>query len=483
MNHRSKLPVSVLVVALLIGGAVPAHARNPHCAGGIQYVVGGLRDKGKGNLEDYQRQFQKAVQQLEMCATEDPEDAEALGYLGWAYAETGNFEKAGTAFEGAIEKLKAKNDPKKVEWATNNRDSYWANAFNDGIGKIGAAQAAYPDYTQKPTNDADVTLRDEAGKRYQEAIASLTNASMIRRNHPQTIRNLGSVYVFLGDFKKAAEIYNTGLAVAPGDSALTAALKLARTNHASLLLEEKKYDEAITFFNDLLKSDAGNGDLQSGLADALFQKAGQTEDAAAKKAAYKAAGDAYAKGFSLRSDNPDLAFNAALAYQNAGESVLAEGQWRNALKAKPGDVETISSLAATLADNKKYDEAIALLIEGLKANPKNRTLHRQLGGVYTKAGHNAKANEELMVFLAMQNGQPVADAAAAAKSSAPAGEAGVKALAANGSPEDVITWEASGEKYDSWFYWSKAKALHFKSGLQIALSDWSKGPTGSPTKK
>jgi len=482
VNLRRHLIVPALLAAAVLSWGGPAHARNPHCAGGIQYVVGGLRDKEKGNLEDYQRQFQKAIQQLEQCAAEDAEDAEAIGYLGWAYAETGEAEKAGKAFALAIEKLGVKGDKKKVEWATNNRDSYWANTFNDGIGKIGAAQAAYEDYTRKPENDADKTLWEEAGKRYQEAIVSLTKASQLRPNHPQTIRNLGSVYVFLGDYKKAAEIYTGGLAVAPGDSALTEALKLTRTNYASQLLEEKKYDEAIAFFGELLKNDPQNGDLHAGLADASFQKAQRAEGDAAKKPLFKAAGDAYAKAFSLRSDNCDLAFNSALAYQNSGDMAMAEGQWRNALKCKPGDVETISSFAATLAENKKFDEAIALLIEGLGANPQHKTLHRQLGGVYTKAGHNAKANEELMVFLAMQNGQAEADAEAAAKGSKPAGEAGVKALAANGSPEQVYAWEASGEQYHSWFYWTKKRALHFKSGIQIAVSDWSKGPSGAPKK-
>ena len=76
----------------------------------------------------------------------------------------------------------------------------------------------------------------------------------------------------------------------------------------------------------------------------------------------------------------------------------------------------------------------------------------------------------------------LADPAAAAKSSAPAGAAGTKALAANGAPEQVIPWVASDEKYDSWFYWQKKMALHFKSGLLIATSDWSKGPSGAPKK-
>ena len=71
---------------------------------------------------------------------------------------------------------------------------------------------------------------------------------------------------------------------------------------------------------------------------------------------------------------------------------------------------------------------------------------------------------------------------ATSKASAPAGAAGAKALASNGTPEEVISWEASGEKYDSWFYWQKKQALHFKGGLLITSSDWSKGPGGTARK-
>ncbi len=489
--------LSVLTLAL----GTPAEARNPHCAGGIQYVVGGLRDKEKGNTEDYMRQMNKAVQQLEQCAAEDSADAEALGYLGWAYAEIDSMGPAGRAFALSIAKLTAKGDMKKVEWATNNRNSYWANAFNDGIGKINAAQSAYPDYTKQPENDADRTLKDEATKRYEEAIGSLTRALLLKPNDPQTIRNLGSVYMFMGQFRQSADLYQKGLAVAPSDSALQAALKMARTNYANQMLDDRKYEEAVGYFNDLLKTDPNNADLYTGIAEARFQQ-GETlskyaqslssdpakRDSAdlvkqAARAAYKPAGDAYAKAFSMKSDNADLAFNGALAYQNAGELALSETQWRNALKAKPGDVDAISSLASVLADEKKYDEAQKLLIDGLAQQPSNKTLHRQLGGVYTKAGNNARAQEELMNFLAMQNGQPAADPAAAAKGSRTAGAAGAKALAANGSPEAVYPWEASGEQYESWFYWKKRIALHFKGGVLMATSDWSSGPSAAPTSK
>ena len=49
---------TILGVALSTVAVVgAAHARNPHCAGGIQYVVQGVKDKEKGNLEDYRRQM------------------------------------------------------------------------------------------------------------------------------------------------------------------------------------------------------------------------------------------------------------------------------------------------------------------------------------------------------------------------------------------------------------------------------------------
>ena len=74
MNKRVLVAAGSAAALLLV--AAVAVARNPHCAGGIQYVVQGLKDKERGNTEDYMRQMNKAVDQLTMCATEDPEDLE-----------------------------------------------------------------------------------------------------------------------------------------------------------------------------------------------------------------------------------------------------------------------------------------------------------------------------------------------------------------------------------------------------------------------
>jgi tetratricopeptide (TPR) repeat protein len=470
--------IALAALSGLIGPGA-ALARNPHCAGGIQYVVGGLRDKGAGNIEDYQRQMQKAIQQLESCATEDSTDLEAIGYLGWAYAEVDSCGPAGKWFAKAVEGLNARGDKKKAEIAANNRDSYWVNKLNDGVSKITSAQSAYPDFTKKAENDADKTLKAEAEKYYGLAVHSLTCAVMLRPTHPQAYRNLGSVYLYMIDFPAAERVFREGLKAAPTDSGLTAALKIARVNYANQLNDEKKYEEAIAYFGDLLKSDPENADLHSSLGSAHLNKA-QSMQGDARKPEFKLAGAEYQRAGELRKDDPDLFFNAAVSYQNAGDQATAETLWRAALKLRPDDVEIKTGLAGSLADLGKYPDAINVLRSAIDTAPKEKKLHRQLGGVYTKANNNPKATEELMIFLALQNGQPAANAADAAKA-APAGSEAAKTLASMGTPDEVYPWEAQGEKYESWFYWSKKQAFHFKSGTLSAKSDWSgsSGATGS----
>jgi tetratricopeptide (TPR) repeat protein len=470
-----------VALAALAGLMAPgaAVARNPHCAGGIQYVVGGLRDKGAGNTEDYQRQMQKAIQQLEACATEDTLDYEAIGYLGWAYAEVDSCAPAGKWFAFAINGLTAKGDKKKAEIASNNRISYWVSKLNDGVSKIQSAQSAYPDFGKKAENDADKTLKAEAEKYYGMAIKSLTGATQLRPAEPQAYRNLGSVYLYMLDFPAAERAFREGLKAAPEDSSLKAALKIARVNYANQLNDEKKYDEAIVFFGDLLKSDPENADLHSSLGSAHLNKA-QTLQGDARKPEFKLAGASYQKAAEVKKDDPDLFFNAAVAYQSAGDQATAEGMWRAALKLRPDDVEIKTGLAGTLAELGKLPEAISVLRSAIDTAPKEKKLHRQLGGIYSKANNNPKATEELMIFLALQNGQAAADPAAVAKA-APAGSEAAKTLASMGVPEEVYPWEAQGEKYESWFYWTKKQAYHFKSGALSAKSDWSgsSGATGS----
>lgn len=501
MRHRV-FAVAGALAALAVVLATTAWARNPNCAGGIQYVIQGMRDREKGNLEDYRREMLKAVDRLVMCSGEDAEDHEALAYLGWAYAELDSARAAGEAFEKAIAGLKAKGD-KKADWAVSNRESYWAKYFNEGVADIQAGQTAYPEYAKEPADDAERALKAEATNKYAAALAALDRAGYLKPADGRTIRNVGTVHALMGDLVKSEAVLRAGVVACPGDSDLVDALALVRRNYAGKLLDEKRYDEAIGFYGELLKASPNDADLHSGLADAYFKRAFGVESevtaarnamgmarAGAELAAatekvealttkrngdYKLAGTEYATASTLKSGEADLIFNAALAFQNGRDYASAETQWRDFLKIKPSETEAMSALGSVLAETKRYDDAAAILHQALLLKPKEKTLHRQLGGVYSSADNQPKSYEEMVVFIALERGTPAGDAAEAAKK-APAASDAAKVLASMGAPEELRFWEAEGQKYETWFYWQKNVAYTLQGGKQVAKSDWGAPP-------
>ena len=472
MRHRATtIGAGLAMLALVLAGT--AEARNPNCAGGIQYVVQAMRDKDKGNLEDYRREMFKAVDRLSLCSSEDPEDLEALAYLGWAYAEIDSACPAGQAFQKAIAGLRAKGD-KKADWAVSNRESYWAKNFNEGVADIQAGQAAYAEFTKEPADDGEKALKAEAANKYAAAIAALDRAACLRPGDGRTARNLGTVHALMGDLVKAEAIRRAGLVAAPGDSDLVGSLALVRRQYAGKLLDEKKYEEAIGFYEELLKGSPNDADLHTGLADAYFKRAFAREGDA-RKADYKSAGDQYDRAARIKAGEADLIFNAALAYQNAGDFASAETEWRDFIKLKPEDTDAMSALGSTLAELKKFDEAAAVLHKAVNLKPREKNLHRQLGGVYARADNQPKSYEEMVVYISLERGTPAENAADAAKK-APANSDAARTLASLGAPEELRYWEADGQKYETWIYWGKNLAYTMRAGLQVAKSDWGAPP-------
>ena len=462
------LALAALVATWFAG---TAQARNEHCSGGIQYVVQAMRDKDKGNTEDYERQIKKAIQQLTLCEKEDPKDFEAIGYLGWAYAEADSAGPAGVAFDKAIAGLKAKGEVKKMEQVVNNRTSFWARWFNDGLDKIKTAQGVYPEFCKKAENEADVTLRQEAEKSYKLAETAMNKAWQIRYGDPLTARNLATVYALQCQFKKAEATLAEALKAAPADTSLAAAMRVVRVNIANQLVNEKKYDEAIAFYNDLAKADPNNADHWVSIGDIHFRMA-QSGPEDARPAQFKAAAEAYSKASDLRSNDADLSFNSALSFQNAKLYDKALPMWERTLKIRPEDTDALSAMGDVLIELKRCGEAITAVHRAVSLKSDNKVLHRQLGAAYTRCGNNPKGTEELMVFLALSKGTAAADAAGQAKQ-AKQGSDAAKTLASDGVPEAVYDWTADEQKWTTWFYWAKKRAYHFSATGSLAQkSDW-----------
>jgi tetratricopeptide (TPR) repeat protein len=458
---------------LSLAAAVPdrAEARNFHCSGGIQYVVQGMRDKDKGNIDDYKRQMGKAIQQLETCAAEDPKDFEALGYLGWVYAEVDSAAAAGKAFRDAMAGLEKAGDKKKVEWVRGNQQSYWAKTFNEGIAEIKNAQEKYENFCQEAKDDAAKASKAEASKHYGKATVALMRANALRPADTLTLRNIGLLYAFQCDYKNAEAYLGQVLQIDPNNAAAKSALTNVRANSASTL----QGDEAVARYDELIKQEPNNPDHYQGLGSVLFDKA-QALKPDDRKKEFGRAGDAYAKAFSLKPDNLDLAFNAGLAYQNAQAWDKAVPMWQAVVKTRPADSDAWSALAASLVELKKCDEALAAGYQAVGIKAEDGNLHRQLGAIYTKCNNNAKATEELMIYLALSKGQAVADPAAHAKTAS--GQA-AKTLASEGTPEQIVPWTADEQKYETWFYWKKKAAYTFNGGTLVTTSDWSSAATAN----
>jgi tetratricopeptide (TPR) repeat protein len=251
-----------------------------------------------------------------------------------------------------------------------------------------------------------------------------------------------------------------------------------RANKAVALVDAKKYDEAIAYYMELTKQDPNSHDLWMGLGNSYYNRASTKAEPArtdaAKKADYKLAADAYSKAYQLRTSDMNVAFNAALSYQNAGEVGLAEAQWRTVLKATPNDADALSSLGSVLADEKKYDEAQASLQRAVEIKPEEKVFFRQLAAIYSKQGNSPKMTEMMFVYLPMANGQLQPDAAAAAKAGAKPGTAAANTLASMGAPDKVYNWtDNAAGALQTWMYSAKKLAFTFgSSGALAQKSDW-----------
>ena len=466
-----------LAAGLLLGGiGRMAEARNANCSGGILYVSQALQARQNKDMPEADKLMHRAVDRLSQCATEDPEDYEALGYLGWAYAEIDSFRPAGVYFERSIQGLAKKGDKKKVDWATTNRGSFVVNQLNQGIGKIREAQGIY-DMSKPPTNDAEKVQAAEALKRSDEAIMRLQNALLLTGPGDtlaiSALKNMAFAYMMSGRSDQAAAAYRRAQQIAPNDPDIKAAL-LAMRNDSAMRVIEKGGDpnKAIEILQQLVKEDPTNPLRYGARGDALFTRAQSTKDEAKAKADYKAAGDDYAKAFQLSSSKEaSLAFNAAISYQNAKEYALAEPMWKASTQLSPDNVQGLGNYAVCLIQLKKYDDAAKVVQPALEKSAKDPEFRRLLAIAYATAGNTDKASQERFDYKALSAGKEVPEGPAAAKS-APAATGAGKTFAAMGAPDQVYEWEAESQKVQSWFYWSKKAAYHFSGNTLAIESHW-----------
>ncbi len=418
---------ALAAVALLLAGQA-AEARNYHCAGGVQYVIQGDKEKSKGNLEDARRIYGKAVRELSICVKEDPKDAEAWGYLGQAYAELDSAEQSGRAFNEAIARLQS--EPKTLKRITDNRDFYWKDYYNRGIARFNDARNLMPPEEIPNSNDP----KAEAAKAHLAEAAEFMRKSLaIDPKQSPTWNNLAIYLALQGKFDEATAAVNEGLSHLPTDEGLKDRKDSMYGNAVTDKVKANDFEGALGLLNAAIERNPKDFNALTRAADVSFSWGKQLEDAkdgAGSKAKYALAQDYFTRAATAAPDDSsrrDSRYNAAVSAGSAGHPKAAAH----------------------------------LVFDLLQEHPKDIQLHKMLRGHYDRMGSQKKASDQVWVILGMnEKAKPVADVAGYV-AALPVGTAAAKTDAEHGVPEDVRQFSTEGTTVDIWYYWSKKLVFAF----------------------
>jgi thioredoxin-like negative regulator of GroEL len=160
-----------------------------------------------------------------------------------------------------------------------------------------------------------------------------------------------------------------------------------RIELAKVLTYDKKYEEAIEAYRQVLATDPDNMEAKIGLAEVLYYSGKSDEAAAALKGIPEEKLDE--KGKLMVAD----LLVAKKDYPSAIRIFTAY------LNQKPDDYSVRLKLADVQSWTKDYPEAIANYELILKARPKDRQVRRKYGMVLSWAGQNEKAAQQLRESL------------------------------------------------------------------------------------
>src|SRR5262249_47029835 len=292
-------------------------------------------------------------------------------------------EGAGKAFATSIAGLEAKGDKKKLDAVVTNRLSTWVRWNNEGIQAVNTATQAYSDLPGTPS-ESDKPLYSEAMKSLDSAKVSLRRAMAVLPDSLASVRMLAYAFYLQGDYPTTEKLVADGLKKNSTYAPLLELQGAARKRYARTMLDAKKYDEAISYYEQILKDTPNDADVNSALGDAYMQRA-QQDGNKNKSADWKASGLAYGRASDARPTDADVAFMAGQSLRNAGELGAAEKYWRVAVKNKPDDVDALLGLARTLSDQQRGADALTVLNDALKNSPEpNKDIFHELGSTYDK---------------------------------------------------------------------------------------------------
>ena len=262
-----------------------------------------LQHHQAGRLQEAEARYREVLRT-------DPENVDALHFLGVAAYQQGRHDEAGRLISQALSR-EARNAP-----AHNN------------LGNVLVEQG-----------------------RLGEAIASFEQAIALQADYVDAHVNLAAVRVSRNEPDKAVACYERALSAAPD-------LPRLHFNLAKLLARQGRLEEAIESYRKAVALKPDFPEAYSDLGNALRQ-VGRPEEAVA----------CCKQALALKSDFADALCNLGIALKDLDRLEEAIGSYRKALALEPGSVEGHYHLGDVLVNAGRHDEAMECFRKALALDP------------------------------------------------------------------------------------------------------------------
>ena len=162
----------------------------------------------------------------------------------------------------------------------------------------------------------------------------------------------------------------------------------AAIQRGSALFQQKKFDEARTYFEQALKEESTySADLIYILISNCYSQQLDYDNALLWRQ----------KALELDPDNADNYLNMAFLYRLKHDDDSAEKLFSKALELDPEDPAPYASLASLYLTTNREEEALQMLLKANELNDNIAIVHADMAVCYARMGHFANAEEELEI--------------------------------------------------------------------------------------
>jgi tetratricopeptide (TPR) repeat protein len=450
-----------------------------------------------GKVYMQQKVWDKAATHLECARKLEPQNLQVYLLLGSARSELSEYASAGASFELGIAAARAKKDEKKASEIKNNQLAYMSRLYNFGVKAMSQAgnsidpaiegagiDSAFglfglPQEPNVAITDSTVYPKYEGPSHVQEAVYYFRLATLVAPHEVDAYRNLAYLYEVLGRTDDAMSAARAGLAIAPSDEKLLRNLRVAAVGNANRLFKAGKYCEAIPAYRSAIQNDPSSKILYEGqIATAWYQCAMGMDEKDPKRAATM--DSAIVSYTELLRDTPaestvireNALFNQAVILSNQGKIKEASAVLDQAVTEFPKNKELLFLAGQAKYNAKDFNGALGLLKRALAEDPKDGQVHQFLFLTLNELKRQNESVAEYSLYKALTDGKPPRSALKTWVDSADnrygPGHAFKKAIATEGMPEEVRTFNDGDKRLESWFYWSKGKAITFMEGQVLS---------------